>query len=95
MPQPTIPLFNPKHLVKFKREMRRAGGFDELMRKKLALETKDGMTFISKHKNIEEYKQKFLIGAYATLRPYYKTEIPYTFWSKLFIALTKKVPTKI
>lgn len=88
--------FNPKHLVKFRRELKRAGGdFDMLMRSKLALETKNGMTMISLYKNIEEYKQRFLVGGYVTLRPFYNTEVPYTFWSKLYMTLVKKSTSRI
>ncbi len=82
--------FNPKHLVKFKRELRRAGDFDTLMRKKQALQTKKGVTYIPLYKDIDEYKQKFLVGGYVTLRPHYHTEVPYVFWSKLYMTFVKK-----
>lgn len=74
--------------------MKLAGDFDTLMRNKLALKTKDGMTMIALYKNIEEYKNKFLVGGYATLRPYYNTEVPYVFWSKLYMTLVKRYTTR-
>ncbi len=79
--------FNTKHLVKYKRELKRAGDFNALMLKKQALQTKDAMTFIALHHDIEDYKLKFLRGGYATLRPHYNTEVPYVFWSKLHLML--------
>lgn len=83
--------FNPKHLVKFKRELKRVGGdFDALMRKKQALQIKNGMSHIALYNDVEAYKQKFLVGGYVTLRPHYKTEVPYVFWSKLYMQLVKK-----
>jgi len=86
----TIP-FNPKHLVKFKRELRRQGGdFDALMHKKEALKSEHGLTYIALYNDVEGYKQKFLVGGYVTLRPHYKTEVPYVFWSKLYMQLVKK-----
>ena len=73
-----------------KREIRRAGDFDALMRKKLALKTENNMPLIARYKDIEEYKRRFLIGAYATLRPHYRTEVPYAFWSKIYLLLSER-----
>src|SRR5690349_3398209 len=81
--------FTSKHIIKFKRELFRAGDFDSLMRKKLALKQEQDKPLITRYDNIEGYKMKFLIGVYATLRPYYNTEIPYVFWSKLYELLQK------
>lgn len=82
--------FTSKHFVKFKRELRRVGDFNTLMVMKHALEIKNGLTFIGLYKNIEEYKTKYLRGKYATLRPHYNTEVPYVFWSKLYMEFVKK-----
>ena len=82
--------FNLKHIVKFKRELKRAGGFDELMLKKRAISLFNGNSYVLKHKDIEKYKSEFLIGAYATLRPMYDTEMPYIFWSALNEILERK-----
>lgn len=76
--------FTVKHFVKFNRELKQAKNFENLMRKKQALENAKGMAYITTYPNIEDYKNRFLIGTYATLRPFYDTEMPYIFWSDLY-----------
>jgi hypothetical protein len=81
--------FTSKHFVKFKRELQQAKNFEELMLKKQALKQENGMTYINTYSDAEEYKRKFLTGAYATLRPMYDTEMPYIFWSDLYRLFVK------
>lgn len=76
-------------LRQFKKEIEEAGGVDELMFKKEALKTKNGMTCIVRYEDIEGYKEKYLTGVYESLRAIYKTEVPYVFWSRLYEHLTK------
>lgn len=75
--------FTEEHLKRFRKEMDKAGGFDELMLEKKALSKKLEMKFIPQYHNIEEYKEKFLTGEYESLRQFYDTEMPYVFWSLL------------
>lgn len=79
----------PSTLKFFAKEMEEEGGFDELMIKKDALERKDGSSYIKTGVDIQLYKEKYLIEKYRPLRPYYNTNIPYSFWSQLFIALRR------
>ena len=81
--------FTSKHFVKFKRELQQAKDFEKLMLKKQAIKEQDGMIYINNYNDIEEYKRKFLTGAYATLRPMYDTEMPYIFWSDLYRLFVK------
>ena len=82
--------FTLKHLVKFRRELRKEGSFERLMVKKKALKVKDGAYFIALHnEDVELYRMKFLIGIYATLRPYYNTHTPFIFWSSMHLELVK------
>lgn len=74
----------------FAKEINEAGGFDELMIKKQALEPQNGAYAILTYENEDEYKKKFLIKSYRSLRHYYKTKVPYSFWSQLYMALRRK-----
>lgn len=74
----------------FAKELEEADGFNELMFIKRAFIRKDGSIFIAIYENITEYKEKYLIGEYESLCSIYKTKIPYTFWSKLYIELNKR-----
>ena len=73
----------------FKKEIEEAGGTDELMIEKEALEYAEGMTLIRIYKDIEGYKEKHLIGVYESLRPIYTTEVPYIFWNRLYVQLNR------
>ncbi len=81
--------FTEAHIRKFKDELEKAGGFEELMLKKLAMKKEKGMTFVATFDNIETYKKTFLTGIYESLQPYYDVEIPYSFWSLFYEALQK------
>ena len=76
-------------LLQFKKEIKEAGGADELMFKKEALKRNNGTINIAKYEDIEGYKEKYLIGVYESLRPIYTTEVPYVFWSKLYELLKR------
>ncbi len=58
-------------------------------KKKEALKEHNGMRMIATHKDIEGYKEKYLIGVYESLRPNFTTEVPYVFWSKLYELLKR------
>ena len=73
----------------FKKEIEEAGGVDELMFKKQALKISNGMVCIMRYEDIEGYKEKYLTGVYESLRPLYKTEVPYVFWSRLYELLQR------
>ncbi|HKR03961.1 MAG TPA: hypothetical protein VJY62_04930 [Bacteroidia bacterium] len=75
--------FRKEHLKQFKKELKMAGSFDELMLQKKAIQRKMGMKYIEIYKDIDQYKSTFLTGAYESLRPFYETEMPYVFWSAL------------
>lgn len=81
--------FTREQLLYFKKEIEEAGGTDELMIKKEALEYVEGMTMIRTYKNIEGYKEKHLTGVYESLRPIYTTEVPYVFWNRLYVQLNR------
>ena len=68
----------------FQKEIKEAGGVDELMFKKNALKQKNKKTFIAIYKKIEGYKTKYLTGVYESLRSNYHTEVPYVFWGKIY-----------
>ena len=76
-------------LIQFKKEIEEAGGVDELMFQKQALKRMNGCILIAKYKDIERYKEKYLIGVYESLRPIYTTEVPYVFWSRLYALLNR------
>jgi hypothetical protein len=84
----------PSALTFFAKELNEAGGFDDLMIKKKALERINGSSFIITHNNIQEYKEKYLTEKYRPLRPYFNTKIPYSFWSQLYVALVERISSK-
>ena len=88
MPDKTYP-YTIDQLKFFKLEIEEAGGVDELMFKKDALKTIDGMRMIVTYKDIEAYKEKHLTGVYESLRPNFTTEVPYVFWSRLYELLKR------
>ena len=75
--------FTEKHFEKFRRELIKAGNFDNLMLKKNALKRIRGMKHICLYQDIDGYRKKHLKGVYRTLRETYDTEMPYVFWSNL------------
>lgn len=81
--------FTSEQLEQFKNELRQAGSLDALMYKKEALENNQGMKLIKIYKDIEEYKTKYLTGAYEPLRTMYNTEMPYIFWSDMYEMLLR------
>ena len=81
--------FTREQLQYFKKEIEQAGGTDELMIKKEALEKVEGMTMIRTYNDIEGYKEKYLISVYESLRPIYTTEVPYVFWNRLYVQLNR------
>ena len=86
--------FTKEHIKEFKRELKFAGGFDELMLKKHAIQRKMGMKYIGLYTDIEKYKNNFLTGVYESLRPMYDTEMPYIFWSDLNEIISAKKAKK-
>ena len=77
--------FKESQIIRFKNELEEAGGFDELMFKKLAYAEENGIPYPSKFENAEAYKKTFLTGVYEPLRDFYDGDsIPYTFWSDLY-----------
>lgn len=81
--------FTATQLEKFRNEMNKAGGFDELMFEKKALSRKMEMKFIPQCHEIKEYKEKYLIEEYESLRPFYETDMPYVFWSLFYETLRR------
>ena len=73
----------------FEKEIKEAGGVDELMIRKEALKRQNDMTMITTYYDVEGYRQKYLIGVYESLRTNYHTEVPYVFWSKLYEMLKR------
>lgn len=82
-------IFSKIHLSFFTKELQEAGGFDELMISKRALERVDGRSYILSYKNIKEYKKLYLVGRYRGLRSSFNTNVPYSFWSQLYVALRR------
>jgi len=76
---------SPTVISFFVKELKEAGGFDELMITKKALERMDDRYSINTYPNAKDYREKYLKGKYRSLRPYYKTKVPYSFWSQLYI----------
>jgi hypothetical protein len=77
---------SPSILSFFAKELKEAGGFDELMITKKALERVDERSIIMTYPNAKDYREKYLTGKYRILHPYYKTKVPYSFWCQLYIA---------
>jgi len=84
-------IFSKIQLSFFAKELNEAGGFDDLMLKKKAIERIDGRTVITTYNNIEKYKESFLTGRYKSLRPVYNTKVPYSFWCQFYIAIKKNM----
>lgn len=82
--------FSTNQLKKFKEELDAAGGFDELMVIKNALNRKADKEYtVQYHDDVEAYREKFLTGEYESLREFYDTEIPYSFWSTFYETLRR------
>ena len=81
--------FTDSQLEKFRNELNKAGGFDELMFEKKAFVRKMEMKFIPQYHDIEQYKEKYLTGEYESLRPFYETDMPYVFWSLFYETLRR------
>jgi hypothetical protein len=77
-------------LIIFAEEIKKAGNFDELMIKKQAVEPRNGAYAILTYENISEYKRKYLTKHYQSLRPYFNTKVPYSFWCQLYMALRRE-----
>lgn len=73
-------------LRKFKKELKEAGGVEELMIEKEALIRNGEMTIIAtlEEEEIEKYKTKYLIGVYGSLQNNFTSKVPYVFWSKVY-----------
>jgi len=82
-PEKNFP-FTSSHIREFKKELIKAGGFIPLMVQKEAIKRCDWINYISIYKDIEEYKTKYLTGAYKSLRSLYDTEMPYIFWNTFY-----------
>lgn len=84
--------FTKPQLRQFRRELEKAGGFDELMKEKQALKPTGSGSFIDKFKDIQEYREKYLCGKYEPLREHYTTEVPYSFWAEMYQMLKRVNP---
>jgi hypothetical protein len=84
---------SPSVLSFFTKELKEAGGFDELMILKKALERIDERSVIMTYPNAKTYREKYLTGKYKPLRPYFNTKVPYSFWSQLYIVFKRKMCT--
>jgi len=82
--------FTREQIEAFKKEINDAGGFENLMFKKKALQIYNGREIVTSERKIEKYKLKFLTGLYESLRPMYDTEIPYFFWNTLHEIILKE-----
>jgi hypothetical protein len=86
-------IYTSEHLSLFEKELQEAGAFNELMFRKSAFVQKNESVFIVIYEDIRDYKEKYLTGEYQSLRSFYKTKIPYTFWSRLYIELRRRKTT--
>ncbi len=86
-----IKKFTKSQLSYFAKELEEAGGFDELMISKKALEKVKERYSIITYQNTKEYREKYLKGKYRSLRPFFNTKVPYSFWSQLYIALRRSM----
>lgn len=75
----------------FTKEVKEAGGFHELMILKKALERIDERSIIITYPNAKDYREKYLTGKYRSLRPYFNTKVPYSFWSQLYIVFKRNM----
>jgi len=80
--------FTVKQLMHFDEEIREAGGFELLMRRKEAILVLGNTQHICHYKP-EEYKRKYLTGIYEPLQAYFTTPQPYTFWSRMYEQLER------
>lgn len=73
-------------LRKFKKELKEAGGVEELMLEKEALIRNGEMTIIAtlEENEMEAYKEKHLTGVYESLQNNFTIKVPYVFWSKVY-----------
>jgi hypothetical protein len=83
--------FSKIQLSLFADELKEAGGFDELMISKKALERVNGRSYILSYQNSKEYKKQYLTGKYRGLRPFFNTKVPYSFWSQLYLAVRRNL----
>ena len=79
--------FTKNQLTHFQKEMDTAGGFHALMFQKKALEHRLDMKYITKYCDVKRYREKYLIGVYQSLQPFYDTEMPFIFWSEMYEVL--------
>lgn len=86
-----ISVFTDEQLNHFVNEIKEAGGTDVLMFQKEALKEGEESHVIALYQDIEQYKEKYLIGIYESLRPIYDTEVPYAFWGRMYEALPDNV----
>jgi len=86
--------FTKMQIDQFRKEMQKAGGFYQLMYDKEAITIKRNAKWITSYTDIENYKLKYLIEVYETLRPFYDTEIPFLFWNALLEQITNIDPNK-
>jgi hypothetical protein len=82
--------FTELQLRYFQIEINDAGGFYQLMIQKKAITNRMGMKYITKYRNIDRYRRRYLSGIYEPLKPFYDTEMPFLFWSEMFEALNKQ-----
>ena len=81
--------FSENQLAKLKEELDAAGSFDELMVIKKALSQKADREYAVEYHDVEAYREKFLRGEYESLKEFYDTEIPYSFWSTFYETLRR------
>jgi hypothetical protein len=80
--------FTVKQLIHLEDEIKEAGSFDLLMRKKEALLCLQDTQYIVECE-VEEYKSKYITGIYEPLRSHYTTRTPYTFWVRMYAQLER------
>ena len=86
-----------QELTRLAEEIAEAGDFMEFLVKKEALIPYEFMprSYILCSPEQETYKEKYLTGAYASLRDSYDYHFPYTFWNNLYRLLKKTRPNLI
>ncbi len=87
IPVNTFP-FTIRQLLFFDEELKEAGSFDLLMRRKDALLSLGKTLHVVKY-DVEEYKSKYLTGIYEPLRTHYQTLTPCSFWARMYEMLMK------
>lgn len=78
--------FTKSQIKHFEYEMKKAGGFYELMYIKQAIILKNGLRIIAIKYNTETYRKKYIKGAYKELQSFYDCDIPILFWIELYVA---------